>query len=50
MTTAVYQNHFSVERRCKTFHKQYEIDSVDGDRFHCKCVFLCLPGQVWTGP
>ena len=33
--TTVYQNHFSVERGRKTFRKQYENDSVDGDCFHC---------------
>ena len=50
MTTTVYQNHFSVERGCKTFRKLYENDSVAGDRVHCECTFLYLPGLVWTGP
>ena len=48
--TTTYQNHFSVLRGCKIFRKLYENDSVDGDRFHCECVFLYLPGLVWTGP
>ena len=31
-------------------NKRYENGSVDGDRFHCDCAFLYLPGLVWTGP
>ena len=50
MTTTVNHNNFSVEGGCKTFRKPYENDSVDGERFHCGCVFLYLPGLVWTGP
>ena len=50
MITTVYQNHFSVERGCKTFRKRYENDSADEDRFHCESAFLYLPGVVWTGP
>ena len=46
MTITVYQNHFSVERGCKTFR----YDSVDGDRFDCECAFLYLPGLMWTWP
>ena len=30
--------------------KHSENDSVDGDRFHCGCALLHLPGLVWTGP
>ena len=26
------------------------VHTVYGDRFHCECAFLYLPGLVWTGP
>ena len=42
MTITVYQNHFSVERGCKTFSYR--------DRFDCECAFLYLPGLMWTWP